>query len=113
MDDASIATLKKNGTYLVPTLYLMDWNRENMSQRHVPDYIARKMEMVIAVGQANIKKAIGAGVKIAFGTDAAVYPHGLNAHEFGVYVRLGMPGRHIRQAVSQAHTFVLILRRIC
>jgi len=103
MDDDSIATLKKNGTYLVPTLYLMDWNRENMSQRHVPDYIARKMEMVTAVGQANAKKAFAAGVKIAFGTDAAVYPHGLNAHEFGVYVRLGMtPLQAIQTATINA-----------
>jgi imidazolonepropionase-like amidohydrolase len=37
-----------------------------------------------------VKKAFAAGVKIGFGTDAAVYPHGLNAHEFAVYVRLGM-----------------------
>jgi imidazolonepropionase-like amidohydrolase len=90
MDDASIATLKKNGTYLVPTLYLMDWNRENMAKRNLPDYVVRKMEMVTQVGQANVKKAFAAGVKIGFGTDAAVYPHGLNAHEFAVYVRLGM-----------------------
>src|SRR5579871_5841612 len=48
------------------------------------------MEMVSEVGKANIKKAIEAGVKIGMGTDAAVYPHGLNAHEFAVYVRLGM-----------------------
>jgi imidazolonepropionase-like amidohydrolase len=90
MDDASIATLKKNGTYLVPTLYLMDWNKENMAKRNLPDYVVRKMEMVTQVGQANVKKAFAAGVKIGFGTDAAVYPHGLNAHEFAVYVRLGM-----------------------
>jgi len=69
----------------------------------VPDYIARKMEMVTAVGQANAKKAFAAGVKIAFGTDAAVYPHGLNAHEFGVYVRLGMtPLQAIQTATINA-----------
>jgi imidazolonepropionase-like amidohydrolase len=38
----------------------------------------------------NVRKAIQAGVKIALGTDAAVYPHGLNAHEFEVYTRLGL-----------------------
>jgi len=38
----------------------------------------------------NVKKAFAAGVKVAFGTDAAVYPHGLNAGEFHVYVKLGM-----------------------
>jgi imidazolonepropionase-like amidohydrolase len=37
-----------------------------------------------------VKKAFAAGIKVGFGTDAAVYPHGLNAHEFAVYVRLGM-----------------------
>jgi imidazolonepropionase-like amidohydrolase len=46
---------------------------------------------VSAVAKANIKRAVEAGVKIAMGTDAAVYPHGLNAHELDVYVnQLGM-----------------------
>jgi imidazolonepropionase-like amidohydrolase len=90
MDDASIATLKKNGTYLVPTLYLLDWNRDNMAKRNVPDYIQKKMVMVSAEAENNAKRAFQAGVKIALGTDAAVYPHGLNAHEFEVYTRLGM-----------------------
>jgi imidazolonepropionase-like amidohydrolase len=103
MDDSSVATLKKNGTYLVPTLYLMDWNRENLSKRKAPDYIVKKMQAVSAVGQANAKKAFAAGVKIAFGTDAAVYPHGLNAHEFAVYVRLGMtPLQAIQTATVNA-----------
>jgi len=90
MDDESIATLKKNGTYLVPTVYLMDWNRDNLGKRNAPEYIVRKMKEVSAVGQNNVKKAFAAGLKIGFGTDAAVYPHGLNAHEFAVYVRLGL-----------------------
>jgi imidazolonepropionase-like amidohydrolase len=113
MDDASIATLKKNGTYLVPTLYLMDWNRENMGQRHAPDYIVRKMQSVSAVGQSNAKKAFAAGVKVAFGTDAAVYPHGLNAHEFAVYVRLGMtPLQAIQTATLNASDLLGWSRKI-
>jgi imidazolonepropionase-like amidohydrolase len=103
MDDAAIATLKKNGTYIVPTLYLMDWNRDNMAGRHMPDYMIKKMQRVSAVGADNLKKAFAAGVKVAFGTDAAVYPHGLNAHEFAVYVRLGMsPLDAIRSATLNA-----------
>ncbi len=90
MDDDSIATLKKNGTYIVPTLYLMDWNRENLSKRNAPDYMVKKMQLVSAAGENNLKRAFAAGLKVGFGTDAAVYPHGLNAHEFAVYVRLGM-----------------------
>ncbi len=90
MNDAAIATLKKNGTYLVPTLYLVDWQRENAARANLPDYAKRKMDMVSEVGKNNAKKAFAAGVKIGLGTDAAVYPHGLNAHELAVYVSLGM-----------------------
>jgi len=103
MNDDSIAALKKNGTYIVPTLYLMDWNRENLGKRNAPDFVVRKMKEVSAVGQNNLNKAFAAGVKVAFGTDAAVYPHGLNAHEFGVYVRLGMtPLQAIQTATINA-----------
>jgi imidazolonepropionase-like amidohydrolase len=90
MNDEAIATMKKNGTYLVPTLYLVDWQQENAAQANLPEYAKRKMEMVSQMGQMNAKKAFAAGVKIGMGTDAAVYPHGLNAHELAVYVRLGM-----------------------
>jgi len=90
MDSESIATIKKNGTYLVPTLYLMDWNRENLAKRNAPDYVVRKMQLVMGHGQSIMKEAFAAGLKVGLGTDAAVYPHGLNAHELGVYVRLGM-----------------------
>jgi imidazolonepropionase-like amidohydrolase len=99
MNDAAITTLKKNGTYLVPTLYLLDWQREHSAEANLPDFAKRKMEMVSQVGKANIKKAFEAGVKIGMGTDAAVYPHGLNAHELAVYVSLGMrPSQAIQTA---------------
>ena len=90
MNDAAVATLKKNGTYLVPTLYLVDWQRENAAKVNLPDFLRLKMEHISAVGKGNLKKAFDAGVKIAMGTDAAVYPHGLNAHELAVYVEMGM-----------------------
>ncbi len=79
-----------NGTYLVPTLYLIDWHREHAAEANLPEFLKAKMEMVSRMGKGNIKKAIEAGVKIGMGTDAAVYPHGLNAHELAVYVSLGM-----------------------
>jgi imidazolonepropionase-like amidohydrolase len=91
MNDEAIATLKKNGTYLVPTLYLVDWQRENAAKANLPDFLQAKMKLVSEYGKTNAKKAFQAGVKIGLGTDAAVYPHGLNAHELDVYVRdLGM-----------------------
>ena len=88
INDEAIAEMKKNGTYLVPTLYLEDWMLEN---GHLPAFYHQKMVDVSAVAKNNIKHAMQAGVKIALGTDAAVYPHGLNAHELDVYVnQLGM-----------------------
>ncbi|HZQ17819.1 MAG TPA: amidohydrolase family protein [Terriglobales bacterium] len=90
MNDEAIATLKRNGTYLVPTLYLVDWHREHAAEDNLPDYVRAKMDLVSRMSKGNIKKAIAAGVKIGMGTDAAVYPHGLNAHELAVYVSLGM-----------------------
>jgi len=84
IDDAGIAMMKKHGTYLVPTSYLYDWYKDN---GHLPDFYAQKMRDVTAVARANHKRAIAAGVKVALGTDSAVYPHGLNAHELEVYVR--------------------------
>jgi len=90
MDDAAIATLKKNGTYLVPTLFLTEYMQQNMEHSDVPEFSRQKMRWIAAAAQQNVKKAFDAGVKVAFGTDAAVYPHGLNAGEFHVYVKLGM-----------------------
>lgn len=84
MNDEDIKMMKARGTYFVPTAYLVDWVNKNA---HLPAFYAQKMHDVSAVEKANAKHAIAAGVKVAMGTDAAVYPHGLNAHEFEVYVR--------------------------
>jgi imidazolonepropionase-like amidohydrolase len=88
INDEAIAEMKKRGTYLVPTLYLEDWMLE---KGNLPPFYRQKMVDVSAVAKANIRHAMQEGVKIAMGTDAAVYPHGLNAHELDVYVnQLGM-----------------------
>lgn len=103
MDDAAIALMKAKGTYLVPTVYLCEYNIANMAQSPLPEFNKRKMKMVCDVGVENIRKAIQQGVKIAFGTDTPVFPHGLNAREFGTYVRLGMtPIQAIRTATLNA-----------
>jgi imidazolonepropionase-like amidohydrolase len=83
LNEEGIAMMKKKGTYLVPTAYLIDWMQQygNLS----PLY-QQKMKDVSAVEKQNAIRAIKAGVKVALGTDAAVYPHGLNAHELDVYV---------------------------
>jgi imidazolonepropionase-like amidohydrolase len=90
IDDAAIAAMKKNGTYLVPTLYLSDWFMENAEHIGTPPDLIAKARDVIPAARKNVARAFAAGVKVGFGTDAAVYPHGLNAHEFAVMVKLGL-----------------------
>src|SRR5271169_7150509 len=90
IDDAAIATMKKNGTYLVPTLYLGDWFLENAEKIGTPAELIAKGREVMPAARKNVARAFAAGVKVGFGTDAAVYPHGLNAHEFAVMVKLGL-----------------------
>jgi len=103
IDDAGIAEMKKNGTYLVPTLYLGDWFLENAERNHVPDFLLGKAKAVMPAARQNIAHAFAIGVKVAFGTDAAVYPHGLNAHEFAVMVKLGLtPLQAIQTATVNA-----------
>ncbi len=86
LDDEAIALMKARGTYLVPTTYLVD--RINLAV--LPPPVRRKAETILPIARQSLTRAIAAGVKIGFGTDAAVYPHGENAKEFAVYVRLGM-----------------------
>jgi imidazolonepropionase-like amidohydrolase len=101
INDEDIRMMKQHGTYLVPTSYLVDWMREF---GHLPELYQQKMIDVGNAMKANHKHAIEAGVKVALGTDAAVYPHGLNAHELEVYVRdYGMtPLRAIQSATVNA-----------
>jgi len=90
IDDAGIAAMKVHGTYLVPTLYLGDWMIDNAGLTRLPAPLLAKAKEVIPAARKNIAHAFAAGVKVALGTDAAVYPHGLNAHEFETMVKLGL-----------------------
>jgi imidazolonepropionase-like amidohydrolase len=113
LDDAGIKVLKKNGTYLVPTLYLMDWFLANAERAGVPPYAIRKGREAMPVAREAFRKAVAQGVKVAFGTDSAVYPHGQNAREFAVYVKLGMtPLAAIQSATINAADLVRWSERV-
>ncbi|WP_028115370.1 metal-dependent hydrolase family protein [Ferrimonas senticii] len=89
MDDETIELMKQNGTFYVPTISAGKWVAE-----HVDQYPVIVRPKALAVGpkiQATFTKAYQAGIKIAFGTDAGVFPHGLNGREFGYMVEAGMP----------------------
>jgi len=100
IDDAAIAAMKQHGTYLVPTLYLADWFMENAPKTGVPPQMFAKAQVVLPAARKNIAHAFASGVKVGFGTDAAVYPHGLNAHEFAVMVKLGLTPLQAIQAAT-------------
>jgi imidazolonepropionase-like amidohydrolase len=100
IDDAAITEMKKDGTYLVPTLYLGDWLIDNAAAIHLPEYALVKAKQVIPEARKNIAHAFASGVKVGFGTDSAVYPHGLNAREFAVMVKLGLTPLQAIQAAT-------------
>jgi imidazolonepropionase-like amidohydrolase len=82
---------------------LADWFLDNAERVHVPAEMIAKGRTVMAAARKNEAHAFASGVKVAFGTDAAVYPHGLNAHEFAVMVKLGLtPLQSIQAATINA-----------
>ncbi len=85
---ATLQLMKSKGVYLVPTRMTQVW--VNTKADSYPPKIAAKARAAYAAHGAMMKNALKIGVPIAFGTDAAVFPHGLNAQEFGDYVDLGM-----------------------
>lgn len=103
IDDEGIKLMKEHKTWLVPTVYLGDWLIDNAEAIKLPAPLLEKAKVVLPTARLNIARAIKAGVPVAFGTDAGVYPHGLNAREFGTLVKLGMtPIQAIRAATLNA-----------
>jgi imidazolonepropionase-like amidohydrolase len=91
INDEDIALMKQHGTYLVPTVFLQDWLFANYQHLGFTQSMTDKMNTVLPIAKQRLSHAFKEGVKVAFGTDAAVYPHGMNAGEFGAMVRMGLP----------------------
>ena len=96
MTDEAVAIIKKNGSYVTPTLYLID----ALDPESLPPLLAEKQRKLGPLAQEGFKRALNNGLKIAFGTDAGVFPHGDNAKEFGVRVRLGETPLHAIQSAT-------------
>ena len=88
LQPATLELMKQKGVYLVPTRMTQVW--VNAKADTYPPKIGAKARAAAAAHTAMMKNAMRIGVPIAFGTDAAVYPHGINAQEFGDYVDVGM-----------------------
>ena len=90
LDDEGIALMKQHNTFLVPTSYPLFWFEEHAPQMHLPPWVMEKAAIIIPAAKKNMAKAFRAGVRVALGTDAGVYPHGQNGGEFWSMVELGL-----------------------
>lgn len=107
LDDEGIRMMKERGTYLSADIYNDDYILAEYSKFNTPQKIIEKEKLVGRKQRENFKKAVEAGVKIAYGTDAGVYPHGWNAKQFAKMVEWGMTPMTAIQAatVSNADLF--------
>jgi imidazolonepropionase-like amidohydrolase len=88
LTEETLALMKQQGTYLVPTLLAAEWIGGKLDK--YPPEIAAKARAALAARSAMFRTAVRLGVKIGFGTDSAVSPHGINAKEFALMTGLDM-----------------------
>lgn len=103
IDDEGIALAKAKGAWLVMDIYNGDYINQIGARDHWPEEILRKNRDTTDLQREGFTKAVKAGVKIAYGTDAGVYPHGDNGKQFAYMVRYGMsPMQAIQSATTVA-----------
>lgn len=90
LDDEAIQLMKVRGTVLVPTISGTDWIQAHGAENNfTPGSIARS-KFLQPIAQASFQRAVAAGVKIAFGSDAGTIPHGIQAGQFVAMVSGGL-----------------------
>jgi imidazolonepropionase-like amidohydrolase len=103
LDDEGIQLMLQHGTWLVADIYNGDYTEEVGTRDGWSAEIMRKNRETTDVQRQNFAKAVKAGVRIGYGTDAGIYPHGDNARQFAYMVKYGMtPLEAIRAATTSA-----------
>ena len=103
LDDEGIRLMKERGTYLVADIYNDDYIMAEYKRLRFPEAILEKERQIGKAQRENFRKAARAGVKIAYGTDAGVYPHGWNGKQFAKMVQYGLtPMQAIQAATTSA-----------
>src|SRR6185503_19608771 len=110
LDDEAVKLMKERGTYLVPTLMAGEYAGGRKATRKYPPEIAAKALQALDGRSSAFKRAVGAGVKIAFGTDSGVSPHGRNAEEFTLLVEHGLSAAAALKTSSAAATLLGVER---
>lgn len=104
-DDQTLGLFRQSGAYYVPTLSTVNGYRERLAANpnaYPPEVLPKILWRISITGQS-LQRAVPAGVKIAFGTDAGVSKHGRNADEFELMVANGMtPATAIQAATVNA-----------
>jgi imidazolonepropionase-like amidohydrolase len=100
IDDEGINMMKEHGTYLVADIYNDDYILSEFAKLGAPEKIINKEKLVGKLQRDNFSKAVKAGVKVAFGTDAGVFPHGWNAKQFSFMVKYGLTPMQAIQAAT-------------
>lgn len=107
IDDETIALFKKTGAYLVPTMLAFENVIRQGRSGERPRASVDKAETVATVVKESHRRAAKGGVKLAFGTDSGVGPHGINGEEFGLMTQVGIsPALAIRSATVDAATLL-------
>lgn len=114
MTDEVIQLMKEKGTYWVPTNIAGEWVADKAKEPgYFPEVVRPKAAAIGPAIKETFTKAYKAGVKIAFGTDSGVSPHGQNAHEFELMVEGGMPPmKAIQSATLEASRLLKIDQRL-
>ena len=103
IDAEGMELMKQHGTYLVADIYNDDYILSEYTKLGFPEKILNKERSVGKLQRENFAKAVKAGVKIAYGTDAGVYPHGGNGKQFFYMVKFGLtPMQSIQAATINA-----------
>ncbi len=100
IDDEGIALAKQRGTYLDMDIYDEECIQEAGRAGHIPKDFLEHDEQLGQIQRENFRKAVQAGVKMSFGTDAGVCPYGMNAKQFAMMVKYGMTPMQAIQAAS-------------
>lgn len=100
IDDEGIALMKAKGVYLVADIYNGDYIADVGAREGWPKEQLRKNEEVTEAQRSGFRKAVAAGVRIAYGTDSGVYPHGWNAKQLPYMVKFGMTSIQALQSAT-------------